>query len=727
MQTVHRRLDNGVEISLVHQPGAQQAAALWRVDAGSFHEPDAWPGLAHLLEHMLFRGSASFPDTQRLMSWVPTQGGRLNASTRLSQTAYFFEVPAQQLEPGLLRLTDMLVTPLLNPDELMSETGVIDAEYRLLQQDAEKRREAALLKTMCSDGRLARFRIGNRASFGDDTALLHQALQTFHQQHYHAGTLRLWLLGPQPLETLEALARCSAALLPPATAHVPLLAQPVSGQHQALHQAGEAALILSFLLPSTHRGALRQLETLLLDETAGGLMANLRQHHLVTALTLQAENLDVNMLWLRITFTLRDETVSAAQVETLFFRWLQATETLSAAQHAALQTFAMQRFAQLAPLDALRARAFGLPPSDDANLPALLAALTPQVMTRLWVAPNVDGDACESQGFSLMLAPLAQTDCPPSDIVFSPFAAPARPTLPALPPRTVPLAHRAGNGEIALLLRPAPATTFSDEDAWILVSRLRGLSAQAARQGGQLNLQRERGIWQLTLRGDALLMQAMLAGINHHLSSVDDNAIVQGQLALARAQATERQSSAVRRLLTQLPRELQAAVASPAQRAWQAQLTGGDEPLYQALSRLLSEFTFPVIAEAPSPALPVPGGHFFLPAQEEEKALLLFLPVDGSEPAQSQVLVQRYQPRFFHHMRVERNLGYVAECQWYRCADAEGVLVAMQSPELSPEALFSEVQAFFTHEADVATHPAARWLAQQLPQAWRGASRESVA
>ncbi|WP_158699057.1 insulinase family protein [Cronobacter dublinensis] len=49
---------------------------------------------------MLFRGSDGYPDDERLMRWVPDQGGRLNASTRLCQTAFFFEAPAQRLSPA---------------------------------------------------------------------------------------------------------------------------------------------------------------------------------------------------------------------------------------------------------------------------------------------------------------------------------------------------------------------------------------------------------------------------------------------------------------------------------------------------------------------------------------------------------------------------------------------------------------------------------------------------
>ncbi len=72
-----RRLESGIPITLIHQPQATQAAALWRVNAGSLHEPDDWPGLAHLLEHMLFRESEGYRDDERLMRWCRTRAGGL--------------------------------------------------------------------------------------------------------------------------------------------------------------------------------------------------------------------------------------------------------------------------------------------------------------------------------------------------------------------------------------------------------------------------------------------------------------------------------------------------------------------------------------------------------------------------------------------------------------------------------------------------------------------------
>ncbi|MDK1195027.1 pyrroloquinoline quinone biosynthesis protein PqqF, partial [Cronobacter dublinensis] len=433
------RLENGVTLTLIHQQQATQAAALWRVNAGSLHEPDAWPGLAHLLEHMLFRGSDGYPDDERLMRWVPDQGGRLNASTRLCQTAFFFEAPAQALKPGLSRLTDMLVAPRLAPGALMQETTVIDAEYRLLAQDAATRREAALLALTAGDARLTRLRIGHKTAFGDDAPRLRAALSAFHQQHYHAANLHLFLCGPQPLNELETLAREAAARIPPGVA-APLAINARTGGSGALAEPGFAQLELSFLLPADVRPALRLLAHALHSEAPGGLMAALREQALADDATLEADALDDATLWLRITFTLAGETINPARVDALFNRWLAALaalpegalsplrrladEDFAALPEGALsplRRLADEDFAALGPMDALRAHAFGLPPVEAKALPALLAALRAQRPTRLWLAPDVNGAPVKTQGLTLTLGAFPSThDALPVNTEFSP-------------------------------------------------------------------------------------------------------------------------------------------------------------------------------------------------------------------------------------------------------------------------------------------------------------------
>ncbi|EOU9530643.1 pyrroloquinoline quinone biosynthesis protein PqqF [Cronobacter dublinensis] len=701
------RLENGVTLTLIHQPQATQAAALWRVNAGSLHEPDAWPGLAHLLEHMLFRGSDGYPDDEHLMRWVPDQGGRLNASTRLCQTAFFFEAPAQALKPGLSRLTDMLVAPRLAPGALMQETAVIDAEYRLLAQDAATRREAALLALTAGDARLTRLRIGHKTAFGDDAPRLRAALSAFHQRHYHAANLHLFLCGPQPLNALETLAREAAARIPPGVA-APLAINARTGGSSALAEPGFAQLELSFLLPADVRPALRLLAHALHSEAPGGLMAALREQALADDVTLEADALDDATLWLRLAFTLAGETINPARVDALFHRWLAALAALPEGALSPLRRLADEDFAALGPMDALRAHAFGLPPVEATALPALLATLRAQRPTRLWLAPAVNGAPVKTQGLTLTLGAFPATpDALPVNTEFSPAPVFPPALAVALPGDCAPLAWQPGAETVALTLTPAPGTVVSERRGMELLSRLRPLCDRARLDGGALQVGLADGRWRIALSGSEPLVITILTEMMTYLWEPDERYTAEAERLAQRAQAQESQAIAVRRLLAQLPRELLMATHVPGAQAWQATLEGGGPLLRDALARRLSDFPFPLVPPAPPRPLPTPR-RFTLPAAGPDSALLLFVPLPSSQHTAAAAL---HAP-FFHHMRVDQNIGYVAQCQWHACAGYEGLLALLQSPHLTPDALLRETAAFFERQGDV-------WR-DVMSQAWVG-------
>ncbi|MGF3146453.1 pyrroloquinoline quinone biosynthesis protein PqqF [Cronobacter sakazakii] len=690
-----RRLESGIPITLIHQPQATQAAALWRVNAGSLHEPDDWPGLAHLLEHMLFRESEGYRDDERLMRWVPDQGGRLNASTRLCQTAFFFEVPAQALAPGLSRLTDMLAAPRFTPATLMQEAQVIDAEYRLLAQDAATRREAALLALMAGDARLTRLRIGNKRAFGEDPARLRAALTAFHHQHYHAGNLHLWLCGPQPLETLEKLACEAAARIQPGVA-APLAINARTGESGALAQPGFAQLELSFLLPADVRPALRLLEQCLHSKAPGGLMAALRAQTLADDATLEADTLDDDTLWLRFSFALASDAVNPAHVEALLRQWIAALAALPEDALSPLLRLADEDVKSLAPMDTLRACAFGLPPVEGNALRPLLATLEAQCPTRLWLSPNVNGALVTTQGLTLITGdfPDAPGDAPPVTL-FAPAPYFQPPLSVALPGDSAPLAWRPEAERITLTLEPAPGTLVSDRRGMELLARLRPLCDRARLSGGALRTGLVEGRWRITLCGDEALLMMLTTEMMTYLWEPDDRYGAEAERLAARAQTQEYQAIAVRRLLAQLPRELLKAAGDTSAQAWQATLEGGGPLLRDALARRLTDFPFPLVT--PTPPRPLPAPHrFTLPASGTDSALLLFVPLVASQREAATAL---HAP-FFQHMRVENNIGYVAQCQWHTCAGYEGLLALLQSPHLSPDALLHEATAFFERQGE---------------------------
>ncbi|WP_075183105.1 pyrroloquinoline quinone biosynthesis protein PqqF [Pantoea sp. 1.19] len=719
MPQVTYRHTNGVRVTLVQQPQASRASALWRVAAGSLHEPTAWPGLAHLLEHLLFRGSRRYSGEQQLMHWAPARGGRVNATTRLSDTAAFVEMPAGLLAPAVARLTDLITAPLLQPEAVAQEAAIIDAEYRLLQRDAPGRIEAALLHALSrGDGPLARFRIGSLAAFGADPVRLRAALVAFHQRHYHAGNLHLWLQGPQPLSTLAALADRAAAAVAPARSRTPIRPRAVPGSGLTLRLPKDAPmLVLSFVLPAAARRALRPLALALADPRPGSLLASLRARGLADGITLQSEPLDDRRHWLRVQFTLAQAGSDLATLEALFFRWCRQ---LAAGDRTLWQRLAQRSAAQLAaltPLEALRAAALGWPAPRYAAWRPLLAALRPARATRLWVSDEAGGEPLICQGLPLRLAPWPVTAHRRTGggrfLLFPPAARPAEPVLPHA--RAL-LAHRPQPGLPQLILRPQCAAGLSDEQGLIWQRRLAPLAADLAIGGDLLSLTAEQGVWTLRITAPAARLPAALAAAITLLRAedppADGEALRQARRALRQADRT----IAVRRLLIRLPQAMRAAWPRP-QLAWQATLGGGDTPLRTRLTQYLSAFPRPLVAAAAPPPPPA-GRRFQLTAQDDQHALLLFIPLPADRAACLRAGVSDLQPHFYQQLRIVRQLGYVAQCQWHACADAEGALLLLQSPHTEPAGLRRAVADFLRAEAD--RSPTAQALLSRLAVAWCG-------
>ncbi len=106
------------------------------VKAGSVNEADDQRGLAHVLEHMAFNGSAHFKPGE-LVSYLETIGMRfgpdLNAYTSFDETVYMLEVPTDRpglTERGFLALADIAHAMSLDPTEIDKERGVVLEEWR---------------------------------------------------------------------------------------------------------------------------------------------------------------------------------------------------------------------------------------------------------------------------------------------------------------------------------------------------------------------------------------------------------------------------------------------------------------------------------------------------------------------------------------------------------------------------------------------------------------------
>jgi|GEM_PF-3236722 len=210
-------LDNGLRVLLVSRPDAQRAAVAVRVGAGSRQDPDAWPGLAHLLEHMIFLGSRRYPGPDAFDNFVSRRGGFSQALTMESYTLYRVSVDRPWLEPLLDRLAALLAAPLFAPEALKQERHVIEAEFAGLREQ-ELQQVLHVEKATTHAGHPARrFAVGNLQTLPDtheNGGRLRQALLALHSQWYRGNNLRLVLVSPDSLDALEAHVRAYFAPLP---------------------------------------------------------------------------------------------------------------------------------------------------------------------------------------------------------------------------------------------------------------------------------------------------------------------------------------------------------------------------------------------------------------------------------------------------------------------------------------------------------------------------------
>jgi predicted Zn-dependent peptidase len=126
-------LPNGLRIVSQRMPDARSVSAGIFVGVGSRHEDALSAGRAHLLEHLVFKGTRDYPDPGLLSEAVEGCGGSVNASTDRELTVYSTKVPAAASASGLSVLAQLTLAPLLRQSDLAAEKPVIVDEIRMYE------------------------------------------------------------------------------------------------------------------------------------------------------------------------------------------------------------------------------------------------------------------------------------------------------------------------------------------------------------------------------------------------------------------------------------------------------------------------------------------------------------------------------------------------------------------------------------------------------------------
>lgn len=324
----------GLLCLLVSDPAADAASGVFQFNVGSHDEPSQLPGLAHLLEHMLFMGSTDYPEAGSFPRLVSEWSGRFNASTGPERTRFHFSVNPAGLEACLAQLTNMLAAPTFSPAAVEAERLVIEAEFHTRMADARLHEQAALAECFHPAHPLSRFSAGNLQSLALDPPSLAQALRQFHGEFYRAGNGCLLIHAPAPMDQLCLLAEQAARQLPtgtaaPRTASAPLFDQSklpglLRWETPGHKQSGLLVFALDGLDTEEGACALRWLCEWLASPAPAGGLGWLRARGQAAELQVTTQRYAGGRTLLRIEIEPLEEASDHSALLDAFFSWLSA-------------------------------------------------------------------------------------------------------------------------------------------------------------------------------------------------------------------------------------------------------------------------------------------------------------------------------------------------------------------------------------------------------------------
>jgi zinc protease len=192
-------LANGLRVVVVRDPLAPVVTTQINYLVGSDEVPAGFPGTAHALEHMMFRGSPGLSKDQ-LAAIAANMGGAFNAETNHSVTQYYFVTPAQDLDVAL-RTESLRMRGLdLAEAEWDKERGAIEQEVSRDLSSPDFKFYSELQAQLFAGTPYAWTPLGTRESFEKTTAAM---LRDFHGRWYVPNNAILVIAGDvDPAATL---------------------------------------------------------------------------------------------------------------------------------------------------------------------------------------------------------------------------------------------------------------------------------------------------------------------------------------------------------------------------------------------------------------------------------------------------------------------------------------------------------------------------------------------
>ena len=245
------RLANGLQVLLYPDPAKPTATVNITYRVGSRHENYGETGMAHLLEHMIFKGSRNYPEPDKEFT---RRGFRMNGTTSFDRTNYYltFQASDDNLRWALGWQADAMVNSFIARKDLDSEMTVVRNEYEMGESNPGQVLFKRLFAVMFDWHNYSNLPIGNRSDIENVPI---GRLQSFYRLHYQPDNATLAVAGKfDPARTLRWIAETFGRLpKPKRSLPVAWTVEPTHDGERSfqVRRAGDIQLVaLAYRIPS---------------------------------------------------------------------------------------------------------------------------------------------------------------------------------------------------------------------------------------------------------------------------------------------------------------------------------------------------------------------------------------------------------------------------------------------------------------------------------------------
>src|SRR4051812_12900392 len=216
-------LPGGLRLLVEELPHTHSVSLGCFVGVGSGHEEHAISGIAHFIEHMLFKGSQRRPTPKLISDAIEGVGGILDAYTAFESTVYYAKVAPIHFDRALDVLADMLLYPRFDPKDIEKERRVIVEELRQTEDTPSDLVHLLLDSAMWGDQPLGRDIAGDEEAVA---AITRDGIVAHWRTHYNRANMVISVAGNIVADHAAAAIEAALADLPPGEVATYLPSQP---------------------------------------------------------------------------------------------------------------------------------------------------------------------------------------------------------------------------------------------------------------------------------------------------------------------------------------------------------------------------------------------------------------------------------------------------------------------------------------------------------------------